>query len=142
MTAYINKLTENGTKSLQCSHPKCKRVANIAHHIIRRCNGGSDDVENLMPLCFYHHHKIHAAAGDWARWGRRGGIETASNSENWLRNLSWAKIMNNEAPALFQCHVRFYDGVHAANIKPPTLKEWRKMTDDAKLRQLELAGIY
>jgi len=51
-------------------HPRCARcgeTATIAHHIVRKRDGGSDDESNLMPLCKSCHSKVHARNGEsWA----------------------------------------------------------------------------
>ena len=38
----------------------CASSCNDIHHIDYRSLGGSDDVENLMALCRYHHDMAHA----------------------------------------------------------------------------------
>lgn len=49
-------------------YPRCQRCgapATIAHHIIRKRDGGTDDYSNLMALCQSCHSKIHADAGEF-----------------------------------------------------------------------------
>lgn len=48
-------------------HPFCARcsaIATIAHHIIRRRFGGSDDDSNLEALCMTCHSRLHAKSGE------------------------------------------------------------------------------
>ncbi len=50
------------------ANPTCQRCrrapATIAHHIVRKRDGGSDDAINLMALCALCHAQIHAEAGE------------------------------------------------------------------------------
>jgi hypothetical protein len=39
----------------RCQVPGCSRRAVHAHHIVSRSRGGSDDDENLVSLCAFHH---------------------------------------------------------------------------------------
>ena len=43
---------------LKCWHCQLK-LANDLHHIIFRSQGGSDEVENLIPLCRDCHNAVH-----------------------------------------------------------------------------------
>lgn len=59
-------------------NPKCERCqrspATIAHHIIPKRNGGSDDPINLQALCKLCHAQVHAAGGQlFGGRARRGG---------------------------------------------------------------------
>lgn len=67
----------------QCEYPDCHAKATDTiidvHHIIPRSDGGSDDPDNLMHLCRKHHRQVHSEAGDFSRWGRKGGQRTASS---------------------------------------------------------------
>ena len=38
-----------------CQVPGCSHRASHAHHVIPRAQGGSDDPENLVALCAFHH---------------------------------------------------------------------------------------
>lgn len=63
---YDARWTRLRTQFLK-AHPicvKCGRLATIAHHIIRRQGGGSDDEANLMALCAACHAQIHVVAGE------------------------------------------------------------------------------
>ena len=43
-----------------CAWPGCKRPADHLHHLVFKSRGGSDEISNLVPLCFMHHqHGIH-----------------------------------------------------------------------------------
>lgn len=53
------------------AHPDCERCgekAVLAHHIIRKRDGGSDDDDNLEALCNACHEAEHVNE----RWGKRG----------------------------------------------------------------------
>ncbi len=52
----------------------CGESATVAHHIIRRRNGGTDDEQNLVPLCATCHAKLHAKSGE--SFGGRGASES------------------------------------------------------------------
>ena len=73
-------------KSVKCSCPGCRRVARHVHHNIPRCQGGTDDPQNLVYLCQRCHVAHHSAKGDFARWGKFGGKITASTKAG-FRNL-------------------------------------------------------
>jgi len=122
--AYLDRLRTDPQQPLRCQHPGCQSLADVAHHLLRRSSGGTDDAENLLPLCFYHHHRAHADDGDWQRWGRRGGLATARQPSNWMHNLTWARQMKREAPELWEQHLAYYQG--RRDDKPPTLSDWRR----------------
>lgn len=63
--------------SIRCNQPGCRRMARHIHHIVPRCEGGSDDGFNLTMLCQKCHAAIHSERGDFARWGKQGGAITA-----------------------------------------------------------------
>lgn len=47
-------------------HPMCEKCgapATVAHHIVRRRDGGKDTPRNLMALCASCHGRLHAKAG-------------------------------------------------------------------------------
>ncbi|MGB3737302.1 MAG: HNH endonuclease signature motif containing protein, partial [Ilumatobacter sp.] len=46
------------TPATPTSFPSCE-----IHHIIEWLNLGNTDLENLLPFCTYHHHKVHE--GRW-----------------------------------------------------------------------------
>lgn len=87
--SYIEVFTQEERKC------KCGRKAQAAHHLTYRSNGGSDGRDNLEPMCFHCHQKGHASKGDWQRWGRNGGKQTASNPYN-LRNLKQFRAWSDE----------------------------------------------
>lgn len=44
----------------RCKFPGCGKRRHLeVHHIIRRFNGGRDELSNLETLCRDHHHHIH-----------------------------------------------------------------------------------
>lgn len=45
-----------------CAH--CGRPAAVAHHIVRKRDGGSDDESNLIALCQSCHSALHARVGE------------------------------------------------------------------------------
>jgi len=55
----------------------------VAHHIKTRGAGGSDVVENLMPVCQEHHHSIHAN-------GLNQFVEKF-NLYKWMTDYGWQK---------------------------------------------------
>lgn len=48
------------------------------HHIIRQCDGGNDDSDNIMVLCSKCHKQPHMLEGDFKKWGKQGGNKIAS----------------------------------------------------------------
>lgn len=56
-------------------HPFCEicgEPATVAHHIVRRREGGGDTPRNLMALCASCHGKLHANAGhSWNKGERK-----------------------------------------------------------------------
>lgn len=102
----------------------CGKPAYAAHHRRYRSRGGSDEPSNLEPVCFHCHMRKHAQNGDWARWGQRGGQETAKDPMNWFYNLRPFRIMKEEAFELWQEWHRYYrEGKQGE--KPLTLKEYK-----------------
>ncbi len=65
-----------------CQVPGCSRQAAHAHHIAYRSHGGSDDPENQVGLCAFHHLRcvhggflaVHGQAPDWLTWLRGGEV--------------------------------------------------------------------
>ena len=50
-------------KALRRTHGRCARCgdwADVVHHIIERQYGGSDEADNLEPLCNACHERVHA----------------------------------------------------------------------------------
>jgi 5-methylcytosine-specific restriction protein A len=47
-----------------CLTPGCGKRATVAHHKIRRRDGGTDDPENLEARCDGCHSRLHAKSGD------------------------------------------------------------------------------
>lgn len=63
----------------------CRSAVNIQlHHVVYRSAGG--DCSQLVPLCKKCHVQFHSERGDYASWGRRGGLVTASRGW-YVRNL-------------------------------------------------------
>ena len=53
-------------------HPLCAQCGNapatVAHHVVRKRDGGSDDPSNLLALCASCHSALHAESGEsWSR---------------------------------------------------------------------------
>lgn len=69
-------LKDAGGKSIPCQCG-CRRVARHIHHIKPRCEGGSDDPNNLLFLCQKCHVAHHSKHGHFAQWGKMGGQITA-----------------------------------------------------------------
>ena len=45
-----------------CVIPECTNPVTL-HHIVPRGKGGTNRVENLMPICHYHHTVLHHKVG-------------------------------------------------------------------------------
>lgn len=78
---YPSLKDENG-KSVKCSCPGCRRVARHVHHHVPRCQGGSDEPQNLVYLCQKCHVAHHSAQGDFRHWGYIGGLITAQTMKS------------------------------------------------------------
>lgn len=46
----------------RCAH--CGAPSTVAHHIVRKRDGGSDDYSNLLALCHSCHSRLHAKTGE------------------------------------------------------------------------------
>jgi len=55
-----------------CRFPGCDRQVNWSnpHHIIYRSRGGSDKLENLVLLCYFHHRQVHEGGWQVVKVGR------------------------------------------------------------------------
>src|SRR5260370_25727847 len=55
-----------------CRVHGCDRPVNWSnpHHIIYRSRGGSDKLENLVLLCYYHHRQVHEGGWQVIKVGR------------------------------------------------------------------------
>jgi hypothetical protein len=55
-----------------CRFPGCDRQINWSnpHHIIYRSRGGSDKLENLVLLCYFHHRLVHEGGWQVVKVGR------------------------------------------------------------------------
>jgi Domain of unknown function (DUF222)/HNH endonuclease len=55
-----------------CRFPGCDRQINWSnpHHIVYRSRGGSDKLENLVLLCFFHHRLVHEGGWQVIKVGR------------------------------------------------------------------------
>jgi hypothetical protein len=80
-------------QSIRCSCPGCRRVARHTHHNVPRCEGGSGDSFNLVYMCQKCHVAHHSAQGDFSRWGKRGGMQTAAT----LKSVPNLKQFQGEA---------------------------------------------
>lgn len=70
-------LKDEQGNSIKCACKGCRRMARHIHHKTPRCQGGTNEAENLVALCDKCHKALHSAAGDFSRWGRIGGTITA-----------------------------------------------------------------
>jgi hypothetical protein len=70
----------------------CKRRARENHHVIPRCEGGTETI----PLCRECHVARHVKENEWARWGQKGGKKTAKNKMNWIPNLKQYRSLNQD----------------------------------------------
>ena len=55
-----------------CRFPGCDRQVNWSnpHHIVYRSRGGSDELTNLVLLCFFHHRLVHEGGWQVVKAGR------------------------------------------------------------------------
>jgi hypothetical protein len=57
----------------RCMVPGCSARGNLHdHHVERRSQGGTNDLWNRLPLCWWHHQKLHE--GKLTVTGRADGI--------------------------------------------------------------------
>jgi len=54
---YLKRLGYGEQDHVPCE--VCESTANDIHHINYRSLGGTDDIENLMALCRFHHDSAH-----------------------------------------------------------------------------------
>ena len=73
-------------KPVRCAFAGCSHNAVHIHHETYVCNGGTNAIENLKPMCATHHIQLHSTRGDFAAWGRKGGKATAASGKS-LKNL-------------------------------------------------------
>ncbi len=69
---YDDPVWQKRSKIFLAHNPLCERCgepAELAHHIIRKREGGADDEDNLEALCRRCHEAEHNPAGE--RWRRR-----------------------------------------------------------------------
>lgn len=123
MASYIG--SEPDRHSLTCQHwSGCDRLADCIHHSIPLSDGGTDEPSNRVPLCFFHHHEVHARREDWKRWGKNGGMATAKNPVNFMHNLRSFRIMRQESLDLWLEWLDYYRSDKQGQ-RPMTLAEWR-----------------
>jgi len=48
----------------RCEYPTCDHWAHHVHHITLRSAGGTNDLSNLLHLCWWHHSYIHDNPAD------------------------------------------------------------------------------
>lgn len=73
-------------KPVRCGYAGCSHNAVHIHHETYVCNGGTNEVSNLSPMCAQHHIQLHSVRGDFREWGRKGGKATAASGKS-LKNL-------------------------------------------------------
>lgn len=75
-------------KPMKCSFHGCTCEATHIHHSKYVSEGGTNAVENLQPMCSFHHIHLHSVRGDFRAWGSLGGQRThATININALKNL-------------------------------------------------------
>lgn len=74
----------------------CGNPASDHHHILYRSEGGTDVEVNLLPVCKPCHTRYHSEKGDWAAWGRLGGLKTQQVHRTYLRNLKQYRNQDTE----------------------------------------------
>lgn len=62
-----------------CGNPSYARH----HYPVLKSEGG----KRTIPVCRKCHTWIHSVSGHWAKFGKNGGLKTASNPINYRRNL-------------------------------------------------------
>ncbi|MEQ8715991.1 MAG: DUF222 domain-containing protein [Acidimicrobiales bacterium] len=72
--AWLRRVVEH--RDLHCRFPGCKRRIRHIHHIEHWARGGTTDTDNLVGLCWHHHHLVHEGPAD------RGGPWTVSGDPN------------------------------------------------------------
>lgn len=81
----------------QCKHDDCPKLADTVDHIVARRNGGSDEIENLQPLCREHNSKKGIKPdGYWSKTFffdypriHLDKLRTAQKREGWDRILDY-----------------------------------------------------
>jgi 5-methylcytosine-specific restriction endonuclease McrA len=70
-----------------CRFPGCgQRTFVDAHHIHRRARGGSNELENLVELCWFHHRLVHE--GGWRiRFDADGNVVVTNPAGNVIPSL-------------------------------------------------------
>jgi hypothetical protein len=70
-----------------CRFPGCgQRTFVDAHHIRHRAHGGSDDLENLVELCWFHHRLVHE--GGWKlRLDQCGNVVVSNPTGNVIPSI-------------------------------------------------------
>ncbi|HEY9800959.1 MAG TPA: HNH endonuclease [Leptolyngbyaceae cyanobacterium] len=81
----------------KCNHPGCIKPADTVDHIVARRNGGSDEIENLQPLCREHNSKKGIKPDEY--WSKTfffdhprinlDKLRTAQKREGWDRILDY-----------------------------------------------------
>lgn len=54
----VSRVAKQYGYSSGCIVPGCKLPARI-HHIVARRNGGTNELTNLMPMCYDHESRVH-----------------------------------------------------------------------------------
>jgi len=64
-------------KSIKCCLCHHRNAVQI-HHSTYVCEGGTNEDENLRPMCRKCHVAYHSRQGDFKQWGSKGGQKTAA----------------------------------------------------------------
>ena len=86
-------LKDENNETIRCGGKGCKRAARHIHHIVPRCEGGTDESSNLIHLCQKCHTAHHSSQGDFSKWGKMGGEITAAT----LKSIPNLKQFQGEA---------------------------------------------
>lgn len=75
-----------------CRFPGCGQRAFVdAHHIQHRARGGSNELENLVELCWFHHRLVHE--GGWKlRLDSDGGVVVTNPAGNVIPSLEPVRV--------------------------------------------------
>lgn len=79
-------LLDANNKPITCTYPGCKCQAKHIHHEQYVSKGGTNDLNNLQPMCAKHHIQLHSVRGDFREWGKKGGKASAATGA-WKKNL-------------------------------------------------------
>lgn len=84
-------LHRDGYTCQVCKKNKCRLEV---HHILERCKGGSDEVDNLITLCETCHRKVHNKEIDLKKKGKKKTKQKPATIMNIVSNMLFKKYPN------------------------------------------------